>query len=339
LTFAGAFGKTATGGEINAIDAGDFGTVTITKAMTIDASGVEGGVLNPGVSGVVINAPATAAVVLRGLDINGSKAGAIAPCTQAGLYGIRVLSAASVRIEDTTIGSQTIGISIVPTPASKVFVNRVRIVDSCTNGINSSGVGTTDLAIRDSSISTSGTALSVADNTTAWLSGSLLSGNALGLETLGTGVINDFGNNRFVANTVDGVATNNLAPVPAAGPSGAGGAAGVAGTPGVVGPAGEPALKLLLATSSSRRTVRTGSAVVVRFVATAAASGTLSISRAGKTLRRLRFKSRAGSNAVRWNGRIGNARSTVGAYRLTLRAVGADGQIATKTVAVTVKGR
>ena len=37
-TFAGAIGKTAIGGEINALDSGGFGAVTITKSITIDAS-------------------------------------------------------------------------------------------------------------------------------------------------------------------------------------------------------------------------------------------------------------------------------------------------------------
>jgi hypothetical protein len=339
-TFSGAFSETATGGEINALDAGEFGTLTITKAITIDVSNVEAGVLNEnGANGIVVDAPANAAVVLRGLDIYGSRTGAVAPCVQGGLNGIRVLNAGSVRIEDTNIGSQTRGIQIVPMLPTKVLLNRVEITDICTGGIVSapSGAGKADLAIRDSTISYSGTALSVADNSTAWLSGSMLSGNALGLERLGTGVINDFGNNQLVGNTVDGTATNNLAPVSPAGPAGAQGVAGKSGVAGVAGPAGEPAIKLLLATSSSRRTVLAGSAVVVRFVATAAASSTLTISRAGKTLRRLRFASRAGSNAIRWNGRIGNARSSAGKYRLTLRAVGADGQIANKAVAVTVK--
>ncbi|MDX6509725.1 MAG: hypothetical protein QOG81_1477, partial [Gaiellaceae bacterium] len=45
-TFAGAISKTATGGEINAIDPGGFGAVTITKAITIDLSSTLGGVLN-----------------------------------------------------------------------------------------------------------------------------------------------------------------------------------------------------------------------------------------------------------------------------------------------------
>src|SRR5450759_1326274 len=35
-TFAGAISKTAAGGEINALDPGGFGALTITKAITID---------------------------------------------------------------------------------------------------------------------------------------------------------------------------------------------------------------------------------------------------------------------------------------------------------------
>ena len=38
-TFAGAISKTAAGGEINALDPGGFGAVTITKSITIDGGG------------------------------------------------------------------------------------------------------------------------------------------------------------------------------------------------------------------------------------------------------------------------------------------------------------
>ena len=48
-TFAGAISKTAAGGEINCLDPGGFGAVTITKAMTIDCNYTEGGVLVWGV--------------------------------------------------------------------------------------------------------------------------------------------------------------------------------------------------------------------------------------------------------------------------------------------------
>ena len=37
-TFAGAISKTAAGGEINVLDPGGFGAVTITKAITIEAA-------------------------------------------------------------------------------------------------------------------------------------------------------------------------------------------------------------------------------------------------------------------------------------------------------------
>lgn len=35
-TFAGAISKTATNGEINCLDPGGFGAITITKSITID---------------------------------------------------------------------------------------------------------------------------------------------------------------------------------------------------------------------------------------------------------------------------------------------------------------
>src|SRR4029077_20618861 len=56
-TFAGAISKTADGGFINVLDSGGFGTVTITKGITIDGEGAHAGVLSSGgVSGIIINA-------------------------------------------------------------------------------------------------------------------------------------------------------------------------------------------------------------------------------------------------------------------------------------------
>src|SRR5580658_5116936 len=70
-TFAGAISKTAASGEINVLDPGGFGAVTITKAITIANDGVgEAGVLVSGTNGIVITAPG-GIVNLRGLVING----------------------------------------------------------------------------------------------------------------------------------------------------------------------------------------------------------------------------------------------------------------------------
>src|SRR5436853_322128 len=65
-TFQGAISKTAAGGEIDALDPGGFGGVTITKGMTIDARGTFGSVLASGISGIVVNAGANDVVILRG---------------------------------------------------------------------------------------------------------------------------------------------------------------------------------------------------------------------------------------------------------------------------------
>src|ERR1700745_2070317 len=58
-TFAGAISKTADSGEIDCLDPGGFGAVTITKSVTIDCGGTFGSVLVSGTSGIVINSGAT----------------------------------------------------------------------------------------------------------------------------------------------------------------------------------------------------------------------------------------------------------------------------------------
>src|SRR5215218_11034979 len=60
-TFAGAISKTSAGGEIDALDSGGFGAVTITKSITIDG-GTAGlaSILNSGTTGVIVNIGAAA---------------------------------------------------------------------------------------------------------------------------------------------------------------------------------------------------------------------------------------------------------------------------------------
>jgi hypothetical protein len=116
-TFAGAISKTAAGGEIDCLDPGGFGAVTITKSITLDCTGTFGSILSSGTNGVNINDSATAnpgtiVVTLRGLSINGAG-------TTLGLNGIRVLSGASLTVEDVRVfGFSGNGISVVPTNAS-----------------------------------------------------------------------------------------------------------------------------------------------------------------------------------------------------------------------------
>lgn len=130
-TFAGAISKTATGGEINVLDPGGFGGVTITKSITISSEGFEAGVLVSGTNAIVINATSTSNVVLRGLDIEG---------LGTGLVGIKALGAlASLHIEKCTVnnfrGSNGSGIEIATTAVgtTQVFIKDTIVRNSGQN--------------------------------------------------------------------------------------------------------------------------------------------------------------------------------------------------------------
>jgi hypothetical protein len=121
-TFAGAISKTAAGGEINAIDPGGFGGVTITKSITIDGQGPMAGVLVAGTNGFTING-AGIVVNLRNLTINGTN-------NTIG-NGIRIINAAAVNIDNVRIqnfaGSTTNGRAVAIETSADV---RVTITNS-----------------------------------------------------------------------------------------------------------------------------------------------------------------------------------------------------------------
>src|SRR5438105_7917513 len=70
-TFAGAISKTAPGGEIDVLDPGGFGALTITKAITVDGFGVIGSINAAGTNAIIVNAAATDKALIRNLSING----------------------------------------------------------------------------------------------------------------------------------------------------------------------------------------------------------------------------------------------------------------------------
>src|SRR5215211_467642 len=88
-TFAGAISKTAAGGEINCLDSGGFGAVTINKSMTISCEGSVGGVVVAGTNAIVFNGGANDYLFLKGLDIEG---------TGTGLVGIKMNSGALLHV-------------------------------------------------------------------------------------------------------------------------------------------------------------------------------------------------------------------------------------------------
>ena len=132
-TFAGAISKTAPGGEINCLDPGGFGAVTIIKAMTISCNYTEGGVLAGG-NGIVVNAQPTDVVFLRGLDIFG-----VNPPTN----GVRFIAGGALHIEDSVIrrfnAANSFGVSFAPTAASRLYITNTIIANNG-NGVTGGGI-------------------------------------------------------------------------------------------------------------------------------------------------------------------------------------------------------
>lgn len=97
-TFAGAISKTASGGEIDALDPGGFGAVTLTKSVTIDGGDGAGfgGILASSTTGVIVNG-AGVVVTLRRLSINGG------PPNLPGTNGVRFIQGSKLRIEECKI--------------------------------------------------------------------------------------------------------------------------------------------------------------------------------------------------------------------------------------------
>ena len=134
-TFAGAISKTAAGGLINCLDPGGYGTVTITKSITIACKHVEGSTLNSGgINGFVINdfQGLGIEVVLRGVEIDGSG-------STPGLNGIRFINGTSLLVEDVVIRDSENGNGIHIANSSGNA--RIHIINSSISGTGNGSVG------------------------------------------------------------------------------------------------------------------------------------------------------------------------------------------------------
>lgn len=152
-TYAGAISKTASPGIINCLDPGGFGSVTITKSITIDCMATLGSTLSSGVQGIVINAQPTDKVVLRGLDINGAG-------TTLGTNAVVIIQAGSVQLQRVNIANFSArGVETTNSSnAISVFIDSCHIQNVGQQGVLalSSGAGSTTLTVSNSYISNNG---------------------------------------------------------------------------------------------------------------------------------------------------------------------------------------
>lgn len=166
-TFAGAISKTAPAGEINVLDPGGFGAVTITKSITIDGGGNIAGVLVSGTNGIVVSAGNTDTVTLRNLDMDG---------LGTGLAAVKLLNAGTLRVENVKAfefgagGGNTIDLSGSTAAAANVILQNVVISNCAANskGISAGGTGILAVNVSLDHVQITGcpTALAVNDNAT-----------------------------------------------------------------------------------------------------------------------------------------------------------------------------
>ncbi|HTL97187.1 MAG TPA: right-handed parallel beta-helix repeat-containing protein [Holophagaceae bacterium] len=122
-TFAGAISKTAAGGEIDCLDPGGFGAVTITKAITLDGGGGQvASILVAGTNAINVSAGANDVVILRNIRFQG-----IGLSASPGLNGVRFNSGKALIIENCTFdGFSDAAIDVaVTTAGSTVSVSNV----------------------------------------------------------------------------------------------------------------------------------------------------------------------------------------------------------------------
>jgi hypothetical protein len=123
-TFAFALTQTAAGGEIDVLDPGGYGAVTINHAISIvnDGVGVAAIGAGSGLNGVTINAGVSDSVHLRGLTIEG---------LLSGNDGIQFNSGGNLAIENCVIrGFINAGIAITPSTSSSFSVSNTIASDN-----------------------------------------------------------------------------------------------------------------------------------------------------------------------------------------------------------------
>jgi hypothetical protein len=184
-TFTGALPKTTIGGEIDCLDPGNYGSMTITKSITIDCEDTQGAISAAGVSGININitnvADTAKTVRIRGLSING---------LATGLNGVKVIAANKVVLEEVIIdGFSSHGVSIVTTAGALSFVMKdTTIRNNVGNGVNSflTGAATATLSVESSLLVFNDIGFNQGAATTATLQNSGVTNNATGIQSSGS---------------------------------------------------------------------------------------------------------------------------------------------------------
>ena len=220
-TFAGAISKTALNGEINCLDPGGYGAVTITKSITIDCHEIFASILNSGTNGININFdsfnPSTdlrKTVRLRNLNINGANTGLIG----INIIGGSASAGSEVFIEDCLVdgdfGGTMRGINDTRAGGGELSISNTTVRNIGATGIvvlPASGSVRLDVTLDNVRVQNSNFGIAVSGRTKVMINRSVFSGNTqAGIEADGTSDMNvnsSVTSNNGIGIQVDGGAT------------------------------------------------------------------------------------------------------------------------------------
>ena len=225
-SFQAAFNVTNAGGEVVALDTAGYGTLTITRAVTIVAApGAVALIAVPGgANGVTINAGANDVIVLRNLQINGSGVGSI---------GAQFNTGRALYVEDCIIsGLDIFGIHFKPTAAAQLSLKDTELRNNNGFGVYVTGVygagsgakasiinsrfekndsglvvgGGAQVSIRESvAAGNNNTGITAQDNNTQVnVESSMVSNNGTGIYSISSAIVR-VANSVITNNTVNGI--------------------------------------------------------------------------------------------------------------------------------------
>ena len=172
-TFAGAISKTAVDGEIDVLDPGGFGAVTITKGIRICGLSFNASVLVSGTNGIVIST--TGKVELSHIQIQG---------LTTGINAISVVNVGKLTVDSCDIMNfATSGININMGAAAQVQVLNTNFTNIPGNGIiSTTTAGAINIDVDHSSFNSCGTGVHTQANSIATVSNSTLTSNGTALQ-------------------------------------------------------------------------------------------------------------------------------------------------------------
>ena len=185
-TFPGAYSKTAVGGEIDVIDPGGFGTISIGHSITIDGGGgVMASILaTSGINAVNINAGSADDIILRNLTLTGIK-----DYSSPGATGVQFNSGRQLSIEHCVIENfSSFGVNMTTAAATKMTIWNTEINYAGTAGVAASSTsGVNSVSISNSSVVNSGNGVLAHANVSLMISYSTLANNITGDGVLADG--------------------------------------------------------------------------------------------------------------------------------------------------------